>query len=134
MRLFFETESQCWVFLAMVYAGLGIGVLYHGAGIIRQHSGKVGIVIMDVMVLLLAGLATAGVLIWAGQENLRLYALLGLLIGGIIYSMGIRRILHGIYILLSRYILSPVNKWRLQRKTVKFQKEEDSKQEKTLGT
>ena len=108
MRLFFETESQSWIFLAMVYAGIGIGALYHAGSILRRRYGKIATVIIDIIIFLAAGGIGAVALIVTGQNSLRLYALLGLMTGGIIYSLGIRAVLHGSYLLMDRIIFQKI--------------------------
>ena len=107
MAPFFETNSQAWVFLGMVYLGLALGILYDGLSPLRR-SGKKGLTACtDLIFFLLAGAALTLALVVTGQDGLRLYALLGLLCGGILYLMGLRRLLLGVAAFFRKRIVKP---------------------------
>ncbi len=107
MAPFFETQSQSWVFLGMVYLGMGLGLVYDGLGFLRR-LGKKGLTIGgDLFFFLLAGAALTLALVMTGQEGLRVYALLGLVCGGIVYLLGLRRLIAGIAAFFRKRIARP---------------------------
>ena len=87
LELLFAKASQGRTFLLMVLCGAALALGIHLAGLIHRCKPLPG---MAADVLCAAGLALAlcRVLLTSG-EGLRLYALLGLCIGGVIYSAGI---------------------------------------------
>ncbi len=107
MAPFFETQSQAWVFLGMVYLGLGLGLIYDGLRLLRRPGKKIRVIGADLLFFLLAGAALTLALVVTGQEGLRLYALLGLICGGMIYLLGLRRLLLGVAAFLKKRIIQP---------------------------
>lgn len=108
MAPFFETQSQAWVFLSMVYLGLGLGLVYDGLGLMRR-SGKKGWTIgTDLLFFLLAGASLTLALVITGQDELRIYALLGLVCGGLVYLLGLRRLITGIISFFKKRIMEPL--------------------------
>ena len=107
MAPFFETNSQAWVFLGMVYLGLALGLIYDGLSPLRRSRKKGLTACMDLIFFLLAGAALTLALVVTGQDGLRLYALLGLLCGGILYLMGLRRLLLGVAAFFGKRIVKP---------------------------
>ena len=107
MAPFFETHIQAWVFLGMVYLGLGLGLVYDGLGLVRRSGKKGWTVGTDLLFFILAGAALTLALVITGQEGLRLYALLGLACGGIIYLLGLRRLIAGVASLCKKRIIVP---------------------------
>jgi len=108
MAPFFETQSQVWVFLGMMYLGLGLGLIYDILGFLRRSGKKGWTVGADLLFFLLAGAALTLALVKTGQEGLRLYALLGLACGGMIYLLGLRRLMIGTAAFFSRHVGEPV--------------------------
>jgi hypothetical protein len=108
MAPFFETQSQAWVFLGMVYLGLGLGFVYDGLGLLRRSGKKGWTVGTDLLFFLLAGASLTLALIITGQDELRIYALLGLVCGGIVYLLGIRRLISGIIAFFKKRIVEPI--------------------------
>lgn len=108
MAPFFETQSQVWVFLGMVYLGLGLGFVYDGLGLLRRSGKKGWTVGTDLLFFLLAGAALTLALIITGQDELRIYALLGLVCGGIVYLLGLRRLISGIIVFFKKRITEPI--------------------------
>lgn len=95
LELLFAKSGQCRTFLAMVLLGGGMALFVQLAGYLHRVKPWLG---MAADMLLAAGLALAvGRLILLGGEGLRLYGLLGLLIGGALYGAGaapaVRRLL-----------------------------------------
>ncbi len=107
MAPFFETNSQAWVFLGMVYLGLALGLIYDGFGFLRRTGKKGWSVVTDLAFFLLAGTALTLALVLTGQEGLRLYALLGLVCGGIVYLLGLRRLISGVAAFIKKRIVAP---------------------------
>jgi spore cortex biosynthesis protein YabQ len=108
MAPFFETQSQAWVFLGMVYLGVALGLVYDVLGLVRKIGKKAPVFLADLLFFLLAGAALTLALVMTGQNSLRLYALLGLLCGGILYLLGLRRLLLGIAAFYTKRIGEPL--------------------------
>ena len=86
LELLFLKAGQGRTFLTMVLLGAGMALLVHLAGALHQWKPWLG---MAADVLLASGLALAvGQLILLSGEGLRLYGLLGLMIGGALYAAG----------------------------------------------
>ena len=86
LELLFLKAGQCRTFLSMVLLGAGMALLVHLAGHLHRVKPWLG---MAADVLLAAGLGLAvGQLILLSGEGLRLYGLLGLMIGGALYTAG----------------------------------------------
>ncbi len=108
MAPFFETRNQSFVFLGLMYVGLGLGLVYDVLHLGRKAERKAVTAAADLLFFLLAGLALTLSLVVTGQNGLRLYALLGLVCGGIVYVMGVRSLLKGIMVFVDRRILAPL--------------------------
>ncbi len=108
MAPFFETQSQAWIFLGMVYLGLGLGLIYDGLGLLRRSGKKGWAVVTDLFFFLLAGASLTLALVITGQDELRIYALLGLVCGGVVYLLGLRRLISGIIAFFKKRIIEPV--------------------------
>ncbi len=107
MAPFFETKSQAWVFLGMIYLGLGLGVIYDVLGLLRKTKNKGLTAGADLLFFLLAGGALTLALVMTGQDGLRLYSLLGLACGGLLYMLGLRRLVLGIAAFVEKRIVQP---------------------------
>ena len=108
MAPFFETHSQAWVFLGMVYLGLALGLVYDVLRLVRNLRKKALVFLADLLFFMLAGAALTLALVITGQNSLRLYALLGLVCGGILYLLGLRRLLLGIATFYTKRIGEPL--------------------------
>ncbi len=91
MKLFFETSRQAFCFLCTVPFGIITAVLMDADVI----AGKLRAV-ADVLFLLLTGLAVMVMIILCRESGLRLYHLLGLLTGAVLYQEGIGKIIRHI--------------------------------------
>lgn len=107
MAPFFETKSQAWVFLGMIYLGLGLGVIYDALGLLRKTEKKGFIAGADLIFFLLAGGTLTMALVMTGQDGLRLYSLLGLACGGLLYVLGLRRLVLGIAAFMGKRVVKP---------------------------
>jgi len=96
--MMFETVGQAGVFLAMVYAGLIVGLLYDGARLARRlvSAGAVITGILDLLFWLAAGAVVSVALALRGEDAVRLYALGGCATGAALYLLGISRVLHAV--------------------------------------
>lgn len=99
--IFFETANQARVFLLLLAAGMGAGLLYDLASPLRRRARPFPAALLDAVWCLLSGMLCALALAAGGESTLRLFALLGLLCGGGIYCLGVRRVLRGMIGLLS---------------------------------
>lgn len=86
---FFETAAQGRTFLWLLYAGLGAGVCYDLLLPLRRILGAFAPA-ADGLWALAVGALCALALFQGGENQLRLYALLGLALGGGLYAGGIR--------------------------------------------
>lgn len=93
--MMFETVGQSGVFLAMVYAGLLVGLLYDGLRLMRRLLAANALVtgLADLLFWLAAGAVVAVALALKGEGSLRLYALAGCASGAALYLLGISRVL-----------------------------------------
>ena len=103
MTLFFETGDQLLCFLAAVPAGFLIALcLCFGKkeGILR--------LVMDLLLLAVSGIAMVCMLLFFRNGALRLYHLLGVITGAILYLSGMNRV--------QRYVLRLIREKRHQKK------------------
>ncbi len=93
--MMFESVGQAGVFLAMMYAGLLIGLVYDGLRMLRLllHAGRLLTALLDLLFWLGAGAVVAAALALRSEGALRLYALGGCAAGVVIYLLGISRVL-----------------------------------------
>lgn len=87
MTLFFETAGQAQAFLAAVPLGLLLAACLDAsvlAGPLRP--------VADVLVMLVAAASLMAMMLLARDEALRLYHLLALLTGAVLYTQGIGRL------------------------------------------
>jgi len=91
MNLFFETIGQSVCFLMAVPIGLLLAFSldgYRTEGIVRA--------VVDILALVGAGLALLALTVVLRDEKLRMYHVLGMLTGCILYVGGIGRLRHGV--------------------------------------
>ena len=87
MKLFFETEIQSLSFLMTLPLGFAMALLLD----INRASAFFRC-LADILTVLLAGFSLMLVVIWRGENALRLYHLLGLLAGAVLYVSGVGRL------------------------------------------
>lgn len=87
IELLFAKASQGRTFLLMVLLGAALSLVVQLAGFLHQQKPWLGLV-GDLLCALGLALGMAQILITSG-EGLRLYGLLGLCIGGVVYAAGI---------------------------------------------
>ena len=80
MKLFFETAGQAQAFLAAVPLGLVLAACLDASAL------------ADVLMMLTAGFALMGMMLLSRDEALRLYHLLAILTGALLYTQGIGRL------------------------------------------
>ena len=86
LEVLFAQASQGRTFLLMVLCGAAMGLLVHLSGFLHRANRFLGMA-ADLLLALALALALGWILLGSG-EGLRLYGLLGLLIGGAIYAAG----------------------------------------------
>ena len=94
----FSYAQQAQAFLASVYAGLIAGVAYDLLRLFRLllKAGRVITALIDIVFWVLAAAVLALAAALSGVEGLRFYLLLGLLSGLLLWSAGLRRVVHGL--------------------------------------
>ncbi|MBE5783697.1 MAG: hypothetical protein E7329_10335 [Clostridiales bacterium] len=91
--IFYETAGQTGGFLLLLYCGAALGIAYDGFSLIRRHGpGWLGGV-LDFIWCALGAALCFGALAVSGESRVRLYAFLGIVLGGGIYAMGLRRVI-----------------------------------------
>ena len=90
--IFFATAHQARIFLLLLSAGLAIGLFYDFLSLFRRKSSRALAAILDIVFFLCSGALCACALAMGGEKSLRFYAILGVLCGAGIYSLGIRRV------------------------------------------
>lgn len=88
MKLFFETAAQANVFLAMIPVGITAALLIDLAAHLSVLRP-----LWDVLILLLLGAALGFGIVLLGDTGLRIYHLLAVLSGALLYLTGIRALL-----------------------------------------
>ena len=88
--IFFETAGQARGFLLLLYAGFFSGALYDLLRLPRRRLPRPLRPLPDLAWALLTAAACALALAAGGETKARLYALLGLCCGGLIYCLGLR--------------------------------------------
>ena len=100
--IFFETARQSRAFLLLLYAGAAAGLLYDLCALLRRRLPRPLAAACDGLWCLMAAGLCALALAMSGEGALRLYALLGMICGGGIYDLGVRRVAAGAAGLLRR--------------------------------
>lgn len=92
------------MFLATVYGGIGIGLLYDGNRILRRalHAGRGVSAAADVVFWLAALALMAALLYWAESGTLRAYMLLGFACGWGVYELAISPLIQAAHRFLLR--------------------------------
>ena len=93
--IFFETAGQLKGFLRLLYGGAALGAAYDIFSLLRRHGPRWLGDLMDLIWCVLGALLCFGALAASGESRVRLYAFLGLLLGGGLYALGIRRVIRG---------------------------------------
>ena len=88
MKLFFETTRQAGCFLCMVPIGFVMSLCTD----ISIKAGKIQPV-LDVLITLLTGISVLGGVVLLGENQLRLYHMLGMTTGAILYTQGIGKMI-----------------------------------------
>lgn len=93
------TINQPYIFLATVYGGLLIGLLYGFLTAVRHftHAGKVATILWDILFFVGGTLISLVVIYIASKADLRLYTFLGMACGFCMYYYGLRVTVTHIY-------------------------------------
>lgn len=89
MSLFFETSRQSVIFLAFVPFGVLLAMLFSAL----RRAGRFR-ALLDVLCLLMSSVAFLCVIVMTKDDGLRLYQLLAVAIGALLYTLGIERALN----------------------------------------
>lgn len=90
--IFYETAHQGRLFLLLLYAGVLSGVLYDLASLFRRSLPGILRFLPDLIWCLLTAALCFFSLLLGQESQVRLFAPLGLMAGGALYGLGIRRI------------------------------------------
>lgn len=87
------TSNQAYIFLSTVYAGLIIGFLYDCCRMIRKmiRAGVAVTGILDLLFWSIIGVLSFLVLYYVNDGNVRIYTLLGFVVGWILYLLSLSR-------------------------------------------
>ncbi|HML49062.1 MAG TPA: spore cortex biosynthesis protein YabQ [Clostridia bacterium] len=101
----FATTGQAWIFLATVYGGLAVGLLYDLLSALRHgfRMGPFATGFMDFLFWLCAALILALTIGLSGGDGLRAYMLLGFACGFLLYAAGIHALLEALGRLVARF-------------------------------
>lgn len=114
MNLFFETAHQAGSFLAAAPIGFVVAL---GLDLGRREG--ITRFLLDVLVLSAAGIALVVLLLLGREESMRLYHMLGLGVGALLYSGGIGR--------LNRLVRSKIEKKRKEKQFTKQESDTSTK-------
>lgn len=93
LEMLFARAAQGQIFLWMIAGGLLLGALLTLSGRLQRRHALPGVA-LDVLCALLAAAMTLGAVFWSG-DGLRLYGLLGLLLGIALWRAGVQPVLDG---------------------------------------
>ena len=93
------TINQLYIFLATVYGGFLIGLLYGAISVIRfiTHAGKGATIVWDVIFFVFGTAISLSVVYIASKADLRFYTFLGLAAGFCMYYFGIHTMTRTLY-------------------------------------
>ncbi len=119
--MLFYTVGQSRIFLTMLYAGLAVGLYVSLDGAARRlfGAGKLLSLIMDLMLGTAIAAVTCIALVIAADGELRLYSLMGIFCGFLVYMGTLNPLLHA----LARLLLVPLRalgRFLMQRRLVKI--------------
>ena len=92
MRTLFETQGQGYIFLLMIYLGLGMGALDQGLAALWAQGRKFLGILGGVVACGLETAAGVWLLVQTGQESLRMYGVMGVGLGWLLYALGVGRL------------------------------------------
>ena len=87
---FYETLDQGRAFLLLLYAGMAAVALYDLTALFRAHTRAPAAWLADIAWCALVCALCACALALGGAAGVRLYAVLGLCLGALVYSCGLR--------------------------------------------
>lgn len=116
----FATSGQAWIFLATVYGGLAVGLLYDLLSALRHgfRMGPFATGLVDFLFWLGAAVILALTIGLSGGDGLRGYMLLGFASGFLVYAAGIHTLLKALGRLLARWT-APMRSAAAKRRTAK---------------
>lgn len=93
------TINQLYIFLATVYGGFLIGLLYGAITVVRHISraGRVATIVWDIIFFIFGTAISLAVVYIANKADLRFYTFLGLAAGFCMYFFGLRYTVAAIY-------------------------------------
>ncbi len=102
--MLFATIGQAWVFLATVYGGLALGLLYDIARIVRiaLGAGRMATMVVDALFWAVAGAVMFAAIWYAGAGDLRAYMLLGFACGWALFELALGRAVMAVFRLLRK--------------------------------
>ncbi len=134
-----STSNQAYIFLATVYVGLLLGLIYDIYRAFRMITkpGRLLLAVFDLLFWILAALFSFTMLFKVNGGEIRLYAFIGLALGWGLYTLAVGSIvvkfLVKVYEIVSNIILWPIRmigrgiKWLAKKIPVKkFKKSEES--------
>jgi len=139
MPMTLSTSNQAYIFLATVYVGLLLGLIYDIYRAFRMITkpGRLLLAVFDLLFWILAALFSFTMLFKVNGGEIRLYAFIGLALGWGLYTLAVGSIvvkfLVKVYEIVSNIILWPIRmigrgiKWLAKKIPVKkFKKSEES--------
>jgi spore cortex biosynthesis protein YabQ len=93
--MLFYTFGQPEAFLGMMYAGLAAGLLFDAAALVRKllAAGKILTLVIDCLFSVVCVLLLAAAWLQVNYLDFRLYALLGVAAGAVLYALTARPLL-----------------------------------------
>lgn len=92
MNLFFETTAQAHIFLATIPLGFALALIID----ITSHAGHMRL-LLDVLCLLVCGIALICLMLMFKDKGIRIYHLLALIIGAILYLLGVKQLMISVW-------------------------------------
>ncbi|GHU71551.1 hypothetical protein FACS1894184_18520 [Clostridia bacterium] len=120
----FETNGQASIFLATVYGGLMVGLLYDVFTVLAQALGghKTVTGALDLVFALAAAGVFALTMALSGGDGLRGYMLLGFGCGAILYAVGLHLAMASVAAAIARTVRRAG--WRAKKRRAKGQQQE----------
>jgi len=99
-----STVNQTYIFLSTIYGGMIIGFIYDFYRMVRRiiRPGKIGTGIIDLLFWLTVFLVSFALLFYVNDGEIRLYHLLGFILGGGAYMFILSPLVMGLFNILYR--------------------------------